>query len=369
MFSVPFYIPTLEGKNWMEVIKTDNGLFCRSPFASEAALEKAILEIQAELFGPKRMYLDVKKKIGSSSGITNIPDGYLLDLNGQKPRLYVVENELAAHDPLRHIAIQILQFSLSFEAEPRKVKTILFEALQNQRELKLRCEEYAATHNFRNLDHMLDYLVFDTPFAALVIIDEIPDNLEKILLTRFQFGVEVIELAYYTCSDGRKYYRFEPFLADVSADLPEASSNGKQEKLIAQDDIDTVVVPAREDGFQETFLNENRWYAVRIHGAMRPQIKYIAVYQVAPQSAITYVAPVSSIEPWRDSKKCVINFAEPARKIGPIRLLKNGVVKAPQNLRYTNYERLVNAQSLDDLWGQAEMKEPNEVKAGEANDH
>ncbi|HYU75221.1 MAG TPA: hypothetical protein VEL31_21340 [Ktedonobacteraceae bacterium] len=338
----------------MEVIRTDNGLFYRSQFESEVALEKAILEIQAELFGKNRMYLDVKKKIGARGGLRNIPDGYLLDLNGQKPRLYVVENELAAHDPLRHIAIQILQFSLSFEAEPRAVRNILFEALQSQADLKLRCEEYASKHGFRNLDHMLDYLVFETPFAALVIIDEIPDNLEKILLTRFQFGVEVLELAYYTCSDGRKYYRFEPFLADVNADLREALPDEKQEEPIAQDDIDTVVVPAREDGFQDTFLKENRWFAIRIHGTMRPQIKYIAVYQVAPRSAITHVATVSSIEPWGETKKFVVNFAEPAREIGPIPLLKNGRVKAPQNLRYTNYERLIHAKSLDDIWGQAE---------------
>lgn len=337
----------------MEIIVTDNGLFYRTQFESEAALEKAIVEIQAELFGKKRMYLDVKKKIGVKGGLINIPDGYLLDLSGQKPRLYVVENELAAHDPLRHIAIQILQFSLSFEAEPRKVKTILFEALQSQVDLKLRCEDFASSHGFRNLDHLLEYLVFDTPFAALVIIDEIPDNLEKVLITRFQFGVEVIELAYYACSDGRKYYRFEPFLADINADLREALPHDRQEEPITQDDIDTVVVPAREDGFQETFLKENRWYAVRIHGTMRPQIKYIAVYQVAPQSAITYVAPVSSIEPWDDTKKFVVNFAEPARKIGPIPLLKHGRIKAPQNLRYTNHERLLKAKSLEDIWGQA----------------
>src|SRR5216683_6133047 len=140
---------------------TDNGLFYRTQFESEAALEKAIVEIQAELFGKKRMYLDVKKKIGVKGGLMNIPDGYLLDLSGQKPRLYVVENELAAHDPLRHIAIQILQFSLSFEEAPRAVKTILFNALQAQTDAKHQCEHYAAAHGFRNLDHMLDWLVFE----------------------------------------------------------------------------------------------------------------------------------------------------------------------------------------------------------------
>ena len=165
---------------------TDNGLFYRTLYDSEAALEKAILVVQAPLFGKNRLYLDVKKKIGIKGGLNNIPDGYLLDLDGQKPRLYVVENELAAHDPLRHIAVQILQFSLSFEAEPRKVRNILFEVLERQIDLKLQCENYASNHGFRNLDHLLDYLVFETPFAALVIIDEVPDNLEKILLTRFQ---------------------------------------------------------------------------------------------------------------------------------------------------------------------------------------
>jgi regulator of RNase E activity RraB len=344
----------------LEIILTDNGVFHRSQFESEAALEKAIVEIQTELFGKNRMYLDVKKKIGVKGSLRNIPDGYLLDLSGQKPRLYVVENELAAHDPLRHIAVQILEFSLSFEAEPSKVRNILMDAIQSQAALRERCEKYALSQGFRNLDHMLDYLVSETPFAALVIIDEVPDNLEKILLTRFKFGVEVLELSYYKCSDGRKYYRFEPFLADVNADLQQTLPHDKQEEIISQDDIDTVVVPAREDGFQDVFLKENRWYAVRIHGTMRPQIKYIAVYQVAPQSAVTYVAPVSSIEPWDETKKFVVNFAEPARKIGPIPLQKNGKVKAPQNLRYTNYERLLKAKSLDDIWGQVGTKEPND---------
>ncbi len=92
------------------------------------------------------------------------------------------------------------------------------------------------------------------------------------------------------------------------------------------------MVPAREEGFQDTFLKENRWYAVRIHGTMRPQIKYIAAYQVAPQSAITYMAPVSSIEPWDETKKFVVNFAEPARKIGPIPLSKKWQSKSTTKL-------------------------------------
>lgn len=89
---------------------------------------------------------------------------------------------------------------------------------------------------------------------------------------------------------------------------------------------------------------------VRIHGSMRPQIKYIAVYQVAPVSAITHVAPVKSIEPWKSGTKYVINFAHAAKSIGPIKLVKKGRVKALQNLRYTSLSRLENAKNLDDVW-------------------
>lgn len=335
----------------MSVIWAKQCAYHRVPYESEADLEAAILQVQHQLFGPDRIYIDVKKKIGSKGALQNIPDGYLLDLSGRTPRLYVVENELASHDPLRHIAVQILQFSLSFEAEPRAVKTILFNALQNQPEAKNRCEKYAAEHGFRNLDHMLEYLVFEAPFAALVVIDEMPENLQNVLARKFQFGVEVLELGRYENDHGERFYHFEPFLADLTEDVATADELAKTQRVrLDASEVDTVVVPAREDGFQETFVGENRWYQIRIHGTMRPQIKYIAAYRVAPTSAITHIAPVRSIEPWKDTDKFVVNFSESAREIGPIPLVKGGRVKALQNLRYTTRQRLEAAKTLEDLW-------------------
>jgi hypothetical protein len=99
----------------MTVIWTENNKYERVDYESEADLESAILDVEDEFLGEDRIYLDVKKKIGKRGGQRNIPDGYLIDLMGKKPQLYVVENELAPHDHLRHIAVQILQFSLSFE--------------------------------------------------------------------------------------------------------------------------------------------------------------------------------------------------------------------------------------------------------------
>lgn len=335
----------------MSIIWTAKGSFQRSGYASEADLEGAILQVRDKLFGTDRIYLDVKRKIGGAKGnVHNVPDGYLLDLTGAKPRLYVVENELISHDPLRHIAVQILQFSLSFQQEPRTVKSILYQALLDRPDAKIRSEDYAKGHGFRNLDHILEYLVFEAPFAALIVIDEMPEELQSILAKSFQFGVEALELARYKGDDGQHVYHFEPFLADLNEDLGAGSPAKPETKVLDSTQIDTVVVPAREDGFRETFVGENRWYAVRIHGTMRPQIKYIAGYRVAPLSAITHIAPVKSIEPWKDTGRVVLNFAEPAREVGPIALVKGGRVRALQSLRYTTRERLEQAKTLDDVW-------------------
>src|SRR5689334_4670560 len=105
--------------------------FYPSAFKTEAEIETVVAELQSALFGTSRIYLDVKKLIGQPGRTQNIPDGYLLDLSSRnKPTLYLVEIELAKHDPLRHIAQQLLNFSLSFKATPQKMKGILRNTLQ-----------------------------------------------------------------------------------------------------------------------------------------------------------------------------------------------------------------------------------------------
>ena len=119
------------------------------PFEFEEDLEAAIVESKAILFGSSRIYLDMKKLIGVKGGTRNIPDAYLIDLTSVKePKLYLVENELAKHDPLKHIAVQILEFSLSFETSPQLVKSILKDGLQKNAEALQKCTDYAAKNGF-----------------------------------------------------------------------------------------------------------------------------------------------------------------------------------------------------------------------------
>ena len=129
-----------------------------------------------------------------------------------------------------------------------------------------------------------------------------------------------------------------------------ARKRKRTSRVVVTTEIDTIVVPVREGGFQKRFTGDNCWYPIRISKKMIPKIKYIAAYQVAPVSAITHIALVKSIEKWQDTHKYIVHFAEPAKEIGPINLIPNGTVKAPQAPRYTSMEKLQNAKTLDEAF-------------------
>ena len=305
-----------------------NQSFSEEDFDKESELEEAILEVASELFGTSRIYLDLKKMIGSKGKTRNIPDGYLIDLSSKiEPKLYVVENEIAKHDPLKHIAVQILEFSLSFDSTPHKIKKFLKESLLSNLPAMETCQRYASDNGFENVDVLLEKMIYQkNAFNALLIIDELSEELATVLLSRFKFPVETITLQRYKSIDGLRLYRFDPFLQDVASSI-DVTRKGKY-KSLDPTEIDTIVVPARDDGFKEVFLGENRWYAIRIHSSMIPRIKYIAAYQVDPVSAITHVAEVHSIGQWEDSSKYIVNFLGPAKKIKNLSLVPKSCIQS-----------------------------------------
>lgn len=121
-----------------------------------------------------------------------------------------------------------------------------------------------------------------------------------------------------------------------------ALSEGKQK-------LDTIIVPAQQEGFERVFLNERSWYAIRISGGMLAKIKFIAAYRTQPESKVTHYAPVKSIEPYGEQGKYKLIFAEPAKPIGPIPFADapQGSMQGP---RYTSYEKLLKAKKLTDLF-------------------
>lgn len=324
-------------------IVTKSGIFNWVAPDSEQSFEETMIANVNLIFGEGRYYIDCKRRIGRGKR-SNIPDAYLLDLKRYEPRLFVVENELAEHDLFKHIGVQLLEFSHSYRQAGRQVKSILFEEISKKPDILEACDKYSKERGYRNLDNLLDYLVFETPFQAIVIIDEATEELHSVV-KQFSFPVEIIEFVMYEDAQGNRAFRFSPFLKDVSEAIVPI---GKETADIGE--LDTIVVPAREDGFKETFVGENRWYAIRIHSSMIPQIKHIAAYRVAPVSAITHIAPVNKILPWQDTGKYCLEFAEPADEIGPIKLDKSEKGLAPQAPRYTSMKKLSSAKVLSEVF-------------------
>lgn len=112
---------------------------------------------------------------------------------------------------------------------------------------------------------------------------------------------------------------------------------------------DTIIVPAQEDGFQEAFIGESAWWAIRIAGGMLDKLKYIAAYRVSPISAITHYAPIERIEPYGEEGKYKLVFAEPAKELeNKVAFdLTRGSMQGP---RYTNFKKLLAARKMSDLF-------------------
>ena len=81
---------------------------------------------------------------------------------------------------------------------------------------------------------------------------------------------------------------------------------------------DTVIVPAREEGFKQEFLGNHHWMAVRMSPAMKDRVKFIAAYQVAPIGAVTHIAEVQEIRLYKDTGKYQLIFKTAPKAIEPI---------------------------------------------------
>lgn len=323
-----------------KIMNEAGDVYTRFTYEKEADFEKMIVEHSVDILGKSGIYFDIKKLIGTPKKGAVIPDGYYLDLTfHNSPKLYLVEVELSSHDVYAHIGEQILRFGISSETDKFKIKKILNSSINSDETKRQTLDNFLKGSQYNNVSELLDKVLFDNSPAAVIIIDEATEELNHVL-SQLTMTTEIIEAQTYVCGD-KKLHRFTPLNDEIYADLPEDED---------ADELDTIVVPAREEGFNEEFLKNQQWFAIRISASMIDKIKYIAAYQVAPISGITHIAKVQSIKKYKDTGKYIVYFENGSlQKINTIGLgRKKG--SAPQAPRYTSYKRIFEAKTLDDIW-------------------
>jgi hypothetical protein len=83
--------------------------------------------------------------------------------------------------------------------------------------------------------------------------------------------------------------------------------------------LDTIICITTEEGFQDTFVGKNRWYAIRINPKKIPTIRYIAMYRMRPVSAVTHYARVDRIVRYKRTNKYLVTLAgKPKRLRKPV---------------------------------------------------
>ncbi|MDE1969990.1 MAG: hypothetical protein KGI50_00180 [Patescibacteria group bacterium] len=325
----------------MARIISNNKEYSLYDFDNEAEFEKAVIENQKYLFGKDSVYIDVKRRIGRDSH-RGIPDAFLIDFyDTKKPQLYIVENELASHDVYSHISEQIARFSASALTSPNQIRDMLIKAVENEPEVKGEIEKHLSQTIFKTITELMLQL---TEKEDIKIVVAINDDTELDLAFRvFKNPPDTVILQRYMCGDDISYY-YEPMREEI-----EDIEIGKKKTGEAVD-FDTVVCAAFEDGFKHAYMENNAWWAIRLSQKAREQLKYLAIYEKAPIAHISHYAEIERIEPYKDTGKFIL-YLKNKKTVKPIKLGTGKKGEAPQAPRYTTLGKLLNAESVSELWG------------------
>lgn len=111
------------------------------------------------------------------------------------------------------------------------------------------------------------------------------------------------------------------------------------------DELDTIVVPAHPKGFGEVFEKEHRWPNVKIDRRRIEHVKYIAVYQTGPVSAITHYGEIASFLALKQTGRFDLFLKGKPIAVGPVPYTAADVC-AVQGPRYTKLELVLSASHL-----------------------
>ncbi len=185
------------------------------------------------------------------------------------------------------------------------------------------------------------FLTEENDIKIVVAINEITTDL-NLAFKIFKNPPDLVLLQRYIYGNDVSYY-YEPMREEIEDIETEKSKTGEAV------DFNTVVCAALEDGFKHAYKENNAWWAIRLSQEAREKLKYLAIYEKAPVAHISHYAEIDRIEPYKDTGKYIL-FLKNKKTVKPIKLGTGKKGEAPQAPRYTTLEKLLNADSISELW-------------------
>ena len=323
----------------MRRIVTPGGIFDTTNVGDFDSFREAIRSNAELLFGSDRYYLECGRSNDGNGVTANIPLYYLLDLAGKEPKLFVIYFDLFN---IRYgnfdIGNGLRLDAQKFHSSQAEVSKSLLEVINRDDQIRDACCQYTTEWGHTDLRSLVNYLVNECDFNGLAIIDY-PTDARLSDVNSQQFPVEVLEFTILEDAGKQKSYSFTPFFPTIG---PSTLDIG---------DVDTVVTPVPQEGFEQTYLKENCWWAIRLNNSLISQLKHHVAYRTAPISAITHTAPISKIYhfPRGDRRKYRIDFKMSPISIRAIGLGSKGENSALSSPAYTSMDMLRNANTLEDV--------------------
>jgi hypothetical protein len=148
-----------------------------------------VKEHYKEIFGNNSMYID-GSRLKSEAGKGSVPDGFVVELN-EKPRWYIVEIELSAHELYDHIVNQVGRFINGIKNTDTQKKLIeaVYHHIQDNKQRKAEFEEAIGSGEIYK--YISDLIT--KPPVLVIIIEERTRELDEALDLLKYSPINIIE--------------------------------------------------------------------------------------------------------------------------------------------------------------------------------
>ena len=197
--------------------------------ATEDEFERVVKEHAKDIFGNQSIYLDLKQKLKSRSGIGSIPDGYVI-IFGDQPEWHIVEIELSSHPLYEHIVPQVSRFinGIKNPSTQKDIVDALYQQVDSDEFLKLQLKKaIGTTETYKFLSDLLS-----KPPVVTIIIEKHTEQLDEAVWALAHPQIKIVEFQTFTRERvglAVHAHLFEPLFIPTLAWELEVSKEGKYE--------------------------------------------------------------------------------------------------------------------------------------------